>query len=62
MHFQLDKATGVQLNTYIKEHPELLTNIFSEYAAASKSMDEHQAKDTLVELLAKHYRMITKES
>jgi hypothetical protein len=62
MQFQLDKATGVQLNTYIKEHPELLTNIFSEYAAASTNMDEHQAKDTLTDILAKHYRMITKES
>jgi hypothetical protein len=62
MHFQLDKATGVKLNTYIKEHPELLTNIFSEYAAASTNMDEHQAKDTLTDILAKHYRMITKES
>ena len=62
MHFQLDKATGIQLNTYINEHPELLTNIFSEYAAASNGMDETNAKNTLVELLAKHYRMITKES
>lgn len=62
MIFQLDKETGIKLNTYIKEHPELLTNIFSEYAAASKGMDETNAKNTLVELLAKHYRMITKES
>lgn len=62
MIFQLDKATGIQLNTYIKEHPELLTNIFSEYAAASTNMDEQQAKDTLTDILAKHYRMITKES
>lgn len=62
MIFQLDKATGVKLNTYIKEHPELLTNIFSEYAAASTNMDEQQAKDALTDILAKHYRMITKES
>jgi hypothetical protein len=25
-------------------------------------MDEHQAKDILTDILAKHYRMITKES
>jgi hypothetical protein len=62
MRFQLDHQTNKQLDLYIKEHPTLVHNIFSEYAAASTNMDEHQAKDTLVELLAKHYRMITKES
>ena len=62
MIFQLDKETTFKLNAYVGEHPELLNEIFSEYAAASTNMDEHQAKDTLTEILAKHYRMITKES
>jgi hypothetical protein len=62
MRFQLDHQTNKQLDLYIKEHPTLVHNIFSEYAAASKGMDETNAKNTLVELLAKHYRTITKES
>jgi hypothetical protein len=62
MQFQLPRETNIKLDTAIKERPDLVHTIFSEYAAASNGMDETNAKNTLVDILARHYQQLTKEN
>lgn len=62
MRFKLDNETDKKLNHAIKERPDLVHTIFSEYAAASIGMDETNAKNTLVDILARHYQQLTKEN
>lgn len=62
MQFQLPRETNIKLDTAIKESHDLVHTIFSEYAAASKGMDETNAKNVLINILSHHYQQLTKEN
>jgi len=58
MRLQIDVTTDQKLNQAVKANPNMLEEIFFEYAAASQGHDKDLKQALLTDLLAAQYRAI----
>lgn len=58
MSLKIDFVTDQKLNEAVKANPNMLEEIFFEYAAASQGHDEEHKQALLTDLLAAQYRAI----